>query len=294
MPDTILLVDAYSLIYRAFHAIRALNGPGGAPVNAIYGFTKMLRKLLVDRHPAFCAVVYDLGAPQQRLRVLPSYKEQRPPTPPDLAAQLPAIREMLAALRIAVVESEGEEADDLIATLATQATTAGLETLIASSDKDFTQIVGPHVRLLRPDSQETSLVDAAAVEQRYGVRPDQMVDWLSLVGDNVDNIRGVDGVGPKTATALLRQHGTVDALLAAAPELENARLRAALAAAADQLQLNRSLIALRCDLPLPVELTGLKVQPPDTERLRELCHRFGFKSLLAELDRETPDLFSRF
>src|SRR5437879_8154979 len=126
MKDSLLLVDAYAMIYRAFYAIRSLTGAQGQPVNAIYGFTKMLRKLLAEHRPTHVAVVFDLGAPQKRLAILPTYKEQRPPTPPDLDAQLPAIRDVLAALHVAIVETEGEEADDLIATLATTAAREGL------------------------------------------------------------------------------------------------------------------------------------------------------------------------
>src|SRR5438876_7100193 len=141
MPNCLLLVDAYSQIYRAFFAIRSLTGLHGEPVNALYGFTKMQRKLFADYRPSYCAVVFDLGAPQARLSILPSYKEQRPPTPPDLDAQLPAIREVIAAMRMPVVEAEGEEADDLIATLALRAAHNGGDVLLASNDKDFTQIV---------------------------------------------------------------------------------------------------------------------------------------------------------
>src|SRR5262245_23142006 len=139
MSDALLLVDAYSMIYRAFFAIRSLTGLQGQPVNAIYGFTKMLRKLLADQRPTHCAVVFDLGAPRKRLDLLPSYKEHRPPTPPDLDSQLPIIREVTSFLGLAIVEIDGDEADDIIATLAAQARAAGLQVLIASNDKDFAQ-----------------------------------------------------------------------------------------------------------------------------------------------------------
>ncbi len=296
MADKLLLVDAYSLIYRAFFAIRSLTGPEGQPVNAIYGFTKMLRKLLAEHRPTHCAVVFDLGPPQARLAALPSYKEQRPPTPPDLDAQLPAIRAVLAAMRLPVVESHGEEADDIIATLATRAAREGVEVLIASNDKDFAQLVGPGIRLLRPGTTEEAVLDAGGVQARYGVRPDQIVDFLSLVGDSVDNIPGVPGVGEKTAADLLRRYGSIDQLLARASELPRPKLRDALAASADRLRANRALIALRTDLPLSVNLADLKVQPPDYAALTAELKRLGFKSLVAELEAEagrSDDLFSR-
>ena len=284
------------MIYRAFYAIRSLTGPQGQPVNALFGFTKMLRKQLASHRPTHCAVVFDLGAPQKRLTLLPSYKQQRPPTPPGLDSQLPAIREMLAALRVRVVEVEGEEADDLIATLATQASDAGASVLIASNDKDFAQLVGSHIRLLRSGSDQETFFDSAAVEARYGVRPEQMVDLLCLVGDSVDNIPGVPGVGEKTAVELLKRFGSLDNLISRASEITKPKLRAALLGSTDRLRLNRDLISLHTHLKLPVTIDDLKVQQADYEKLTRLLRRFGFKSLVAELEKEsaaTDDLFAR-
>ncbi|HXI85144.1 MAG TPA: 5'-3' exonuclease H3TH domain-containing protein [Verrucomicrobiae bacterium] len=296
MSETVLLYDAYSLIYRAFFAIRVLTGPDGAPVNAIYGLTKMLKKMAVDHGPSHHAAVFDLGAPQKRLALLPSYKAQRPPTPPALEDQLPAIREILRALRIPIVEVEGDEADDIIATLAVQAANTGCDVLIASSDKDFMQIVGPRIRLLRPDGKETVVVDPAAVKTRFGVTPEQMVDLLSLLGDSVDNIPGAHGVGEKTAAQLLQAYGTLDNLLARVSEIAKPKLRETLIASADRLRANQRLIALQTDVPLAVDLGALKVHPADTAALAVLYRRFGFKSLLAELTgssaTEERDLFS--
>ncbi len=283
MLETVLLYDAYSLIYRAFFAIRILTGPDGAPVNAIYGLTKMLKKMAADHAPSHQAAVFDLGAPQKRLALLPSYKAQRPPTPPALEKQLPAIREILQALRIPIVEIEGDEADDIIATLAVQAANTGRGVLIASSDKDFMQIVGPRIRLLRPDGKETIIVDPAGVKTRFGVTPGQMVDLLSLLGDSVDNIPGAPGIGEKTAAQLLQAYGTLDNLLARASEIVKPKLRETLVASAERLRANQQLIALQTDVPLAVDLEALKVRPPDTAALAVLYRRFGFKSLLAEL-----------
>jgi DNA polymerase I len=290
----LLLFDAYSLIYRAFYAIRSLTGPDGQPVNAIYGFLRMTRKMIADQRPTHCAAVFDLGAPQYRLDLLPSYKEQRPPTPPDLDVQVPVLREILQASRLPIVEVAGEEADDIIATLAVRAAADGATALIASSDKDFTQIVNSQIQIIRPDG---NLCDATQVEARYGVRPDQMVDYLSLLGDSVDNIRGVPGVGEKTASELLRRYGSIENLLHEAPSLTKQKLRDAILASRTQLQTNRALIALRCNLPLPVTWQALQVQLPDFVRLVPLLKQCGFKSLLAEIEKESlraEDLFSGF
>ena len=297
MTAPLLLVDAYALIYRAFYAIRLLTGPQGQPVNALLGFTKMLRKYLADYRPTHCAVVFDLGAPHERLQLLPSYKAQRPPTPPDLAAQLPAIRAMLGAMRVPVVERDGEEADDLIATLAGQAAAAGQPVLIASNDKDFAQLVNEQIRLLQAGAHGDVLLDAAAVQTKYGVRPAQFVDLLSLIGDNVDNIPGVPGIGEKTAQDLLRRFDTLDALLARVAEVERPKLRESLQTHHDQIQRNRQLVQLRSAVALPVTWTELPVVRPDFPAWLALLERYGLKSLLKEVSQESrqgDDLFAGF
>jgi len=297
MTATLLLVDAYSMIYRAFYAIRQLTGQYGQPVNAIYGCTKMVRKYLAEHRPTHCAVVFDLGPPRQRLVVLPSYKAQRPPTPPDLEEQLPAIRDILSALRLTVVERDGEEADDIIATLAGRTDQAGQSVLIASNDKDFAQLVTDRVRLLRSGEKLDQIFDAGAVQAKYGVLPSQIVDLFSLVGDSVDNIPGVPGVGEKTATVLLRQFHDLDQLLARVAEIERPKLRETLLSHADLIRRNRQLIRLHKDMDLPVAWEDLKVQSPNYPALLTALQCHGFKSLLAEIQHESrqgEDMFSRF
>ena len=295
MCQSFLLVDAFSLIYRAFFAIPNLTAPDGHTVNAIYGFTKMLRKLCADFAPTHVAVVFDLGPPVRRLARLPSYKAQRPPTPPLLEEQLPGIREMLAALRVAAVEIEGEEADDIIATLAVQAARAGGHSIIASSDKDFLQLVGPQIQIIRPDGKQAMLLDSCTVVARYGVKPEQIADYLSLIGDSVDNIPGIPGVGPKTAVELLTTFQSLDNLLARVGEISKPKLRETIAAEAERIRANRVLVTLYTDLSLPVSLDALRVQPADETKLAELFQKHGFKSMLAELQsppEQTGDLFA--
>ena len=297
MTAPLLLIDAYAVIYRAFYGIRQLTGPTGEPVNAIYGFTKMLRKYLAEYRPAQCAVVFDLGAPAQRLAVLPSYKAQRPPTPPDLKMQLPAIREMLRALRLPVVECAGEEADDVIATLASCAAQAGQSVLIVSNDKDFAQLVNDRICLLQSGNKLDTVIDANAVQTKYGVQPNQIVDLFSLIGDHVDNIPGVPGVGEKTAADLLRQFDNLDTLLVRTAEIARPKLREAIQIHAERIRQNRQLIQLRQDLVLPVTWEDLKVQPPDYPAVLAAVQTHGFKSLLKELQdeaRQGDDLFAQF
>jgi DNA polymerase-1 len=296
MAARVLLYDAYSLIYRAFYAIPSLSGPDGQPVNAIYCLAKMLQKMAAEQTPSHHAAVFDLGAPHKRLALLPSYKAHRPPTPPDLDRQLPVIRDLLGALRIPLVEIEGEEADDIIATLANSAAGLGQDVLIASNDKDFMQLVGPRIRLLRPDGKQSTLTDPDGVRNRFGVSPEQMVDYLSLLGDSVDNIQGAPGIGAKTATQLLHTYGTLDNILAHVAEIAKPKLRESLVASAERLQTNRQLIQLHTDLPLCLPLENLKVRDPDAVALAAIYRRCGFKSLLAQVaspvGNPEPDLFS--
>lgn len=297
MTAPLLLVDAYSIIYRAFYAIRVLTGPQGQPVNAILGFTKMLRKYLAEQRPTHCAVVFDLGAPHERLQLLPSYKAQRPPTPPDLSAQLPAIREMLAAMRVPVVERDGEEADDIIATLACQAAAAGQPVLIASNDKDFAQLVNAQIKLLQASAQGDVILDTAAVQAKYGVRPSQFVDLLSLIGDKVDNIPGVPGIGEKTALDLLRQFDSLDALLARVSEVERPKLRESLQANIEQIHRNRQLVKLRLAVELPAAWNQLTMVRPDYPTWVAGLERHGLKNLATEIAKEArqgDDLFAGF
>lgn len=291
MTDTLLLVDAYSQIYRAFYAIRELNAPDGQPVNAVFGFTKMLQKLLKDHAPSHVAVVYDLGLPTARLALLPSYKENRPAIPAPLDVQLGCVRDVVAALGIPVVECEGEEADDVMATLALRAAHDGCRVLIATNDKDLTQIVGDQILLIRPDGKQSVLIDPAKVKERYGVGPDQMCDLLSLIGDSVDEIPGVPGVGEKTATDLLLRYGTVEGIIEHLPEITRPKMRQALETNIERVRKNRELICLRKDLPLDVTWQQLKPVQPDLNKLRVLYSKCGFKTLLAALDEVRLEVF---
>jgi DNA polymerase-1 len=279
--EKLLLVDGHAFAYRAFFAIRSLSSATGAPTNALYGFVKMLAKMRAALEPSHLAVVWDGGLAAERLAALPDYKAQRPSMPDDLRRQMDDLAAVVTALGGTSLCHEGVEADDWIATLARQA--GECPVVIASSDKDFMQLVSPRVGLLNPNDKSEIIWTAEQVRAKSGVEPAQIVDWLALIGDAVDNIPGVPGVGPKTATDLLRQFGAVEALLARLPEVKSDRVRANLLAAAEILRRNRELIRLRDDLPLETPFGELRVRPADTARLREFYARWGFKSLLLEL-----------
>jgi len=283
----LLIVDGHAYAYRAFHAIRSLRSPSGRPTNAIYGFVKMLAKMRAAIQPTHLAVVWDGGLNAERVAVLPEYKAQRPGMPDDLKPQLDEIAGYLQAAGVASFCREGVEADDWIACLARRAAGAGMTAVIASSDKDFMQLVSARIGLLNPNdpaSRDGTVWTEEQVRAKSGVEPSQILDWLSLMGDSVDNIPGVSGVGPKTAAGLLRQFGSVAGLYERLAEVEPEKLRTALRAAAAVVQRNRELVRLRDDLPCEFAPERLAVKPADAGRLRELYRQWGFKGLLAALE----------
>lgn len=280
----LLIIDGHAYAYRAFHAIRELRSPSGRPTNAIYGFLKMLEKMRATVEPTHQLVVWDGGLSSDRMTALPEYKAQRPAMPADLAEQLDEITVWLGAVGIASFCEDGIEADDYIAFACRKALAEGAEVVIASSDKDFMQLVSPGVGLLNPNDKSETIWGAEQVRVKTGVEPGQIVDWLALIGDAVDNIPGVPGVGPKTATDLLNQFGSVAGLYARLAEVKSERIRTVLAASAEAVKRNVVLVRLKDDLPFAFELEALEEQASQPGVLRELYARWGFRSLLAELE----------
>lgn len=282
----VLLFDGHAYAYRAFHAIRSLNAPGGEPTNAIFGFIKMFTKARAQVAPARVGVIWDGGLAAQRLELLPAYKAQRPPMPEALEQQLDEIVAWLRASGVFSFCADGVEADDCIAALARCAEAARWRVIIASSDKDFMQLVSDAIGLLNPNDKSETLWGAAEVRARTGVEPRQIVDWLSLIGDSVDNIGGVPGVGPKTAAELLQRFGSLDQIYRRLGEVHSERLRTLLGAHEVAVRRNRELIRLNETLPAGCQLEMLGPQPADTEALRELYQRWGFRTLLRELEEQ--------
>ena len=287
--DRLLIVDGHAYAYRAFHAIRSLRSPDGRPTNAIYGFVKMLAKMRAVLEPTHLIVVWDGGLSAERLAALPEYKAQRPEMPDDLKPQLDEIVDYLKAAGVASFCRDGVEADDYIACLARRAADAGMAVVIASSDKDFMQLVSARIGLLNPNDKTETVWTDEQVRAKTGVEPSQIVDWLSLMGDSVDNIPGVPGVGPKTAAELLNQFGSVGALYERLDEVKSEKLRANLRAAEPVVRRNRDLVRLREDLPCEFSPDELAEKPADAGRLRELYRRWGFKSLLAALEEQARE-----
>ncbi len=240
---TLLLVDGSSYLYRAFYALPDLRSPQGAPTGAIYGVLSMLRKLRADYPADYSACVFDTKGKTFRDDWYPEYKAQRPAMPNDLAAQIAPLHEAIAVVGWNILMVDGVEADDVIGTLTHQASQQGVRCIISTGDKDLTQLVNEHVLWVNTMSEER--LGEAGVEAKFGVKPERIVDYLTLVGDTVDNVPGVPKVGPKTAVKWLTQYGTLDNLVAHAGEIKGVvgdNLRAAL----DWLPMGRQLVTVKC------------------------------------------------
>jgi DNA polymerase-1 len=279
----LLIVDGHAYAYRAYYAIRELTSPAGAPTHAIYGFIRMIEKMVSTLQPSHWSVIWDGGLCAERLAALPEYKGNRPPSPPGLHEQIGQIERYLGAAGVPSWMREGVEADDWIATLARQAEREGFEIVIASSDKDFLQLVGSRTGLLNPNDKSEKLWGAEDVRGKTGVNPEQVVDWLSLIGDSVDNIAGVPGIGPGRAAELVQQFGSIDALYERLDEVKSDRMRVRLAECEPVVRRNQQLIRLKDVGPAVASWETLRVRPPDAGQLRTLYAEWGFKSLLAQL-----------
>jgi DNA polymerase-1 len=277
----LFLIDGSSQMYRAYHAIRGLTGPDGRSTNAVYGFTTMLRKLIADHRPELIAASFDLAGPTFRDQISAEYKANRAPMPPDLAEQVPLVREACEALGVPVLTYAGFEADDVIGTLATAAHAQGYHVAIVTGDKDFFQLVGPGIRVYNPRDEGT-WYDADGVKEKFGVRPDQVVDAIALMGDTIDNIKGVPGIGEKGARDLIATYGTLDALLDAASTVAQKRYREALLANAESARSSRELARIRTDVPVAFDPDAVRYRGPSAERCYRLFGSLGFRSLVAE------------
>jgi DNA polymerase-1 len=285
VAERILLIDASSLIYPAFHVMGELKTSTGFPTGAIYGYARTVLMLLREYPSQYVAVAFDSRGPTHRHEKFSEYKAHRPAMDEALAAQIPKIKELTDALRLKKFEVPGYEADDIIAALVSLATAQGLDVLIVSGDKDLLQLVGDGVRVLKPGrdvTRDLKILDSAGVQQYLGVRPDQVLDFLALVGDSVDNVPGVPGIGEKTAQKLLSQFPSLEALLENLDKVEPKKLSEKLKAFQEQARLSRELVKLNPP-PLDVSLEECRAQLPDLERLRALLEELEFRSLLQEL-----------
>jgi DNA polymerase-1 len=289
-----LLVDGYNLAYRCFFAIPELTRADGLPTNALHGWVKSIWKLADQEKPEGTLVFFDLGGAQDRLAIHPEYKAQREEMPEALAKQLPYVRSLTRALGCVGIELEGVESDDLLAAEAVALARAGHEVLIVSSDKDFAQIVDERIKILLPPPTANPKLgwqvrDAAGVREKFGVPPAQIADYLALVGDTSDNIPGINGVGPKTASKWLAEWGSLEGVITHAAELQPERFRAAVASEAGKVRRNLKLTTLNVTLPSLV----LSKPTPAPEELYRLLEELEMRSALQEARQRysQPELF---
>jgi DNA polymerase-1 len=291
MPaNHLYLVDGSSYIFRAYHRLPPLTNRHGQPAGAVYGFTTMLWKLVDDLHkadgPTHLAVIFDASSHTFRNDMYDQYKAHRPPPPEDLVPQFPLVRAATRAFSVPCIETEGLEADDIIACYSKAALEAGWHVTIVSSDKDLMQLIEPGLDML--DTMNSRRIGPDYVIEKFGVPPEQLGDVLALMGDSVDNVPGVPGIGPKTASKLIAEHGGLEAVLAAAPSLKPGKMRDNLIEHADNARLSRELVRLVCDRPLPEPLDDLSMKGIPPEPLREFLEDQGFKSLLLKVGGPGP------
>jgi DNA polymerase I len=289
----LFLIDGSSQMYRAYHAIRGLSGPDGKSTNAVYGFVTMLRKLIADHQPSHIGASFDIAGPTFRDQLATDYKANRAAMPPDLAEQIPLVHEACEALGVPIVTHEGFEADDVIGTLARCAAADGRDVAIVTGDKDFFQLVDERIHVFNPRDEGT-WYDAEGVRQKWGVRPDQVVDVLALMGDSIDNIKGVPGIGEKGARDLIATWETLDRLLEHAGEVPQKKYREALLAHADDARHSRELLRIRTDVPCGFEVDRFRYRGSSRERCYALFSTLGFRSLTMEYAPTAASIEKRY
>ncbi len=281
--QTVYLVDAHSLIYQVFHALPEMTGPGGQPVGAVHGFVRDMLDVIEVRGANIVLAAFDHPGPTFRHEIYDQYKIQREEMPADLQLQIPVIHEFLHALGVPVLSTLGYEADDIIATLARQVEAAGGECFILSADKDLRQLITDRVRIYNIRKQE--LFDAAALMATWGIRPDQVVDFQSLVGDKVDNVPGIALIGPKNAQELLTKYGTLEGVLNHAHEVSGAKRKENLMNGRDIALKSRELVRLKTDMPLSIDWGASRVGKYQVEKLNALCRDCGFRQLARRIEQ---------
>lgn len=286
----LVLLDGNALLHRAYHAMPGLTNSKGEPINAVYGFFGMLLNILLEQKPEYLIACFDRSKPTIRQSMFAGYHENRPPMDSELTSQIALIDELLEKTGVPIAAADGYEGDDVIGTFAHQAQREGdLEVVIVTGDRDMLQLVSTHVKVLMmlTGITKTALFDEALVEEKYGVKPSQFIDYKALIGDPSDGYPGITGIGPKTAASLLQQFQTFEALYERINELpEKTALK--LATDAEQGALAKKLATIMTDAPVHLRLNGCEVAHFDLMKLREGFEQHSFKSLIARLDSKFP------
>ncbi|MCH9654345.1 MAG: DNA polymerase I [Planctomycetes bacterium] len=281
MKETLYIIDTFSLVFQVFHAVPAMTGPAGQPTNAIFGITRDILNIIKTHSPDYLIFAMDSSGPGTRNEIYPDYKANRSEMPEDLKAQISSIMDVVKGFQVPIIEQPGWEADDVFATLARLGKERGIETVIVTNDKDARQLINDSVQLY--NIRKNTFMDAEAVVQDWGIRPDQVIDFQSLVGDSVDNIPGVPLVGPKKAQTLIEKFGSLEEVLANADQAKGPKLQQNLKEYADQARMSRQLVTLNNGLELKVDWEASRLTHPDRERLRQLFIDFGFRRFAEDM-----------
>jgi DNA polymerase I len=286
VPERLFLVDAHGLLFQVFHAIPEMSSPGGMPTNAVFGFTRDMLFVRKDLHPDYLVCVFDPPGQTFRDRIYPEYKAQRGPMPDTMRPQIGMAYQMLEAMRIPALTKEDFEADDVLATVAKAAADRGIEVHICTSDKDCRQLLSDRIKLYNLRKHE--VFDSESLQKDWGIKPEQVVDFQMLVGDSVDNVRGVTGIGEKTAAKLLQEFGTVDNLVANIERVAGAKKQENLRKAVPEMPLTRQLVTLRPDVPLDLTWDQWRLREWDAPKLLQLFKEWGFRSFAEQVRTASP------
>ncbi|MDY6904408.1 MAG: DNA polymerase I [Thermodesulfobacteriota bacterium] len=282
---TLYLIDGTAYIHRGYHAVRSLSNSKGFPTNAIFSFTRMMIKFMKEQSPEYAVVLFDAKGPTFRHEIDESYKANRSAMPEDMAMQIPCIKQVVEAFNLAMFEKQGYEADDLIGTLAHEAVNAGYSVVIVSGDKDFAQLVSDQIIIWDP--MKEIRLDETAVKERFKLAPGQIIDAMALAGDSADNIKGVPGIGEKTAISLIQQFGTLDALYDQVDTITKKKQHENLVTYKDQAYLSKKLVTIATDVPLSYDVAAFEVPQPDSEALYALFSELEFFALQKEFAAKT-------
>jgi DNA polymerase I len=285
-PATIYLIDGSAYIYRAYHAVRGLTSSKGQATNAVYGFTRMLIKLMEDRQPEYVGMFFDTKGPTFRHEIYADYKANRPPMPDDLVSQLPYIKQITKGFNIPIVERQGFEADDLIGSFARLAEGAGFKVVMVTGDKDFKQLVTAKTQIWDP--MKDQVIDVSAIREEMGIEPPQVIDMLGLAGDTSDNVPGVPGIGPKTALTLIKQFGGMEAIYDRIEEISRPKQREKLAAFREQAFLSKRLVTIDTGVAIDFDPEALRLKPSDQEALEALYAELEFRQLQQRTESRKP------
>ena len=282
MPERFFILDGHSHCYQAYYAITAkLTTPDGKPANAVYGFTRMLQKLLREHHPEYVVVVFDTKYATHRHNSYAEYKANRKPTPAELQAQIPLIYKVVRAYNIPIYAARGYEADDIISALVKKLSEKNVEIIIATSDKDMEQLLSPQVKIF--NAKKGVMIDQETLFREKGIRPEQVVDVLSLSGDSSDNVPGVPGIGNKTALELIQKWGSLESVLSSIDQISGKKRQENLRVFSDQARLSQKLLKLYSEIPIPIDMNACKLDTTENTKLKKLFREFGFNTLLADM-----------